>query len=70
MIFVSSSRICMVGQVNNVMQVRFRDGAIYEYYDVTKPEFKDFMSSSSLGAVLSKLDKAHSYRCIQYYIYY
>ncbi len=65
MVTVSSSRIRMVGWENNVMRVQFYNGAIYEYYNVSKAEFDNFMNSSSLGAALSRLDKVHQYRRIQ-----
>lgn len=58
---VSSSRISSVGWENNTMEIQFKDGAIYQYYNVTSNEYSSFMSSSSLGSALSKLDKTHRY---------
>ena len=43
------------------MQVQFHNGAIYNYYNVTFNEFRDFMNAPSLGSELSKIDKTHQY---------
>ena len=59
---VVSSRIRSVGWENNTMEVEFHDGAVYQYYNVTRDEYTSFMSSSSLGSALSILDKRHPYR--------
>lgn len=59
---VSSSRISSVGWENNVMEVGFPDGAVYQYYDVSYDEYVTFMNSPSLGSALSRLDKVHRYR--------
>ena len=61
---VSSRRIRSVGWQNNTLEVEFCDGKIYQYYDVNENEYIAFMSSSSLGSALSKLDKTHRYRPI------
>jgi len=58
---VSSSRISSVGWENNVMEVGFPDGAVYQYYDVSQSEYKEFLASPSLGSALSRLDKIHKY---------
>lgn len=59
--FVSSSRMRSVGWENNVLEIEFHDGAIYHYYDVSESEHRSFMSSSSLGSELSRLDKIKRY---------
>lgn len=61
---VSSSRISSVGWENNVMEVCFHNGAVYQYYEVSISEYNEFLSSPSLGSALSKLDKIHRYRRI------
>ncbi len=58
---VSSSRISSVGWENNTLEVEFKDGAIYQYFDVSKSEYQDFINSPSLGSALSVLDKQHRY---------
>ncbi len=58
---VSSSRISSVGWENNVLEVEFKDGAVYRYFDVTNEEYISFINSSSLGSALSRLDKIHRY---------
>jgi hypothetical protein len=62
---VSSSRIRSVGWENNVLEVEFKDGAIYHYYDVSQSEYINFMNSPSLGSALSRLDKIHKYKRIR-----
>lgn len=59
---VSSSRISSVGWENNVMEVGFPDGAVYQYYNVSQTEYNAFLNSPSLGSALSKLDKTHRYQ--------
>lgn len=58
---VSSSRMRSVGWENGVLEIEFPDGAIYHYYDVSESEYQSFMSSSSLGSELSRLDKVKRY---------
>ena len=58
---VSSSRISSVGWQNNTLQVEFTNGAVYNYYNVTKAEYIDFMNSYSLGHEISVIDKTHRY---------
>ena len=43
------------------MYVQFKNGVVYAYEGVSKAEFDNFMSSSSLGSALSILDKKHNY---------
>lgn len=59
---VFSSRISSVGWDNNVLEVEFKNGAVYQYYDVTHSEYLNFINSPSLGKALSLIDKTHSYR--------
>lgn len=59
---VSSSRISSVGWENNVMEVGFPDGAVYQYYNVSQTEYNAFLNSPSLGSALSTLDKTHRYQ--------
>ena len=58
---VSSSRMRSVGWENNVLEIEFHDGAIYQYFNVSSSEYFTFMNSSSLGHALSILDKKHRY---------
>ena len=61
---VSSSRISSVGWENNTLEVEFKNGKIYQYYDVTYAEYQSFINSASLGHELSNIDKRHNYRPI------
>ncbi len=58
---VSSTRIASVGWDNNILEIEFHDGSIYNYFDVSRDEYLSFMSAPSLGSALSKLDKVHRY---------
>jgi hypothetical protein len=58
---VSSSRMRSVGWENNVLEIEFHDGAIYQYFNVSSSEYFAFINSPSLGHALSILDKQHTY---------
>ena len=59
---VSSSRIANVGWENDTLEIQFHNGAVYQYYNVSKSEYQSFMNAPSLGSALSRLDKVHQYR--------
>ncbi len=59
---VSSSRMRGVGWEDNTMYIKFNDGALYAYYNVSEDEYINFINSPSLGSELSKLDKIKRYR--------
>ncbi|MGN0422831.1 MAG: KTSC domain-containing protein [Lachnospiraceae bacterium] len=61
---VTSRRIASVGWENDTLEVEFHNGAVYQYYNVSRSEYQSFMSASSLGSELSRLDKIHRYRRI------
>lgn len=62
--YVSSSRISSVGWESNTMEIEFKDGAIYQYQNVSQPTYQEFINSGSLGSALARLDKMHSYHRI------
>lgn len=59
---VLSSRISSVGRENNTLEVEFKNGAVYKYFNVSESEYKRFINSESLGSALTKLDKIHHYQ--------
>ena len=59
---VSSSRIASVGWENDTLEIQFHNGAVYQYYNVSRSEYQNFMNAPSLGSELSRLDKRHQYR--------
>ncbi|MCI6535080.1 KTSC domain-containing protein [Blautia obeum] len=61
---VTSRRIASVGWENDTLEVEFHNGAVYQYYNVSRSEYQSFMSANSLGSELSRLDKIHRYRRI------
>ncbi|OTW86409.1 KTSC domain-containing protein [Bacillus thuringiensis serovar cameroun] len=58
---VSSSRISSIGWENDILEIEFKDGAIYRYFDVKHSEYINFINSPSLGSYLSRFDKIHRY---------
>lgn len=59
---VSSSRMSAVGWQDNTMYIKFKNGQVYAYDNVSNYEYQSFINSSSLGSALSIFDKQHSYR--------
>ncbi|WP_354679920.1 KTSC domain-containing protein [Macrococcoides caseolyticum] len=59
--YVSSSRIDSVGWENDTLEVEFKDGAVYQYHNVPRNVYENFLMSASLGSELSRLDKIYSY---------
>ncbi len=61
---VNSSRVLSVGWENNTLEVEFKNGKIYQYYNFSFSEYQNFLNSPSLGSAISTIDKTHSYRPI------
>lgn len=61
---VSSSRMNAVGWENSTMYIEFKNGAIYAYENVSENEYKQFISSSSLGHELVNSQRIHPYHKI------
>jgi hypothetical protein len=53
--YISSSNIVSVGydEASQTLEVEFRDGAVYQYYNVNQNMYSEFMQSSSKGQFLS-----------------
>ena len=49
--YVESSNLRAVGyeQASGILAIEFKDGSIYEYYDVPQYEFDGLMSAESKG---------------------
>jgi hypothetical protein len=62
--YVSSSRIVSIGWESDTLEVEFKDGSIYQYFNVSITEYNNFKNSSSLGSSLYVLDKQHTYKRI------
>ncbi|AGF56424.1 hypothetical protein B0P06_005311 [Clostridium saccharoperbutylacetonicum] len=58
---VSSSRMNAVGWENNTMFIKFKDGSVYAYMNVSESHYIDFINSPSLGSALARFDKIHPY---------
>ena len=63
--YVSSSRITSVGWESNTLEIEFKNGNVYQYYEVSELEYINFINSDSLGKELSNLDKVHRYAKIR-----
>lgn len=61
---VPSSRMNALAWQDNTLFIRFKDASVYRYENVSRLEFEEFITSSSLGSSLSRLDKRHPYRRI------
>jgi hypothetical protein len=63
---VTSSSVASVGYDPNTMalEVEFRNGSVYQYFDVPETTYQDLMSASSVGTYLNQTIRA-SYRCAQ-----
>lgn len=58
---VSSSRISNVGWENSILEIQFKDGAVYQYYNVAEYEYENFINSYSLGSTLKLIERTHRY---------
>lgn len=47
--FVISSNLQSVGYENNVLEIEFKQGGIYRYYNVPEIVYKNLISAPSLG---------------------
>ena len=49
-----------VGWEHNILEIEFPDGVIYQYPNVSYPEYQNFIHSESLGSYLSnRIDKLY-----------
>ena len=60
-IFVSSSRVVSIGYEDGIIEVEFKDGAIYQYYGTDEGIFNEFLHSSSKGAFINKVLNMYNY---------
>ena len=51
---VSSSRISSVSWEDNIMEVGFPDGAVYQYYDVSQSEYAAFLKFTDTAEFASQ----------------
>ncbi len=58
---VSSSNISSIGYDADlsILEVEFRDGAVYQYYDVPEVTFDGLMQAPSHGSYLAQNIKGH-----------
>lgn len=62
---VTSTSIKSVGWENDTLEVEFKSGAIYQYYEVSHSEYIDFIHSRSLGSSIHQLDDIHEYEKVR-----
>lgn len=51
---VSSSNIESIGYEDGVLEIEFKNGAIYQYYDVQEHIFNELMQAGSHGKYLAQ----------------
>ena len=63
---VTSRNVATVGYDPNTMtlEVEFRKGSVYQYFDVPETVYQELMSASSVGKYLNQFIKG-SYRYVQ-----
>lgn len=49
MINVSSSNISAIGYEDGIIQVRFKNGSVYQYFSCSESFFQSFLNVSSKG---------------------
>lgn len=60
---VSSSNVASVGYDSNTMtlEVEFKDGSVYQYFDVPESVYQELMRASSVGQFMHA-NIRHNYR--------
>lgn len=49
MITVSSSNVSAIGYEDGIIQVRFKNGSVYQYFSCSESLFQSFFNASSKG---------------------
>lgn len=49
MINVSSSNVSAIGYEDSIIQVRFKNGSVYQYFGCSESLFQSFLNASSKG---------------------
>ena len=65
MITVQSSNIAALDHTNDVLTVRFHNGGLYEYQNVTEAEFEELLTAPSVGRAftgISRNPQSYPYR--------
>jgi hypothetical protein len=65
---VSSEAIVSVGYDvdSQTLEVEFRSGYVYQYFDVPPPEFIRLVNAQSIGAyVNTRIKPRYEYECVQ-----
>lgn len=52
---VVSSNIDSIGYENGTLEVAFKSGAVWQYFDVPQNIYNDMMDATSIGSYFSKL---------------
>lgn len=51
---VSSSNIESIGFEDNVLEIEFKNGSVYQYYDVEEHIYESLMAAESYGRYLAQ----------------
>lgn len=65
-IVVTSNNVASVGYDigSMTLEVEFRNGSVYQYFDVPEPVFRELMSAASVGGYLNA-NIRNSYRYVR-----
>lgn len=61
-IAVESSNVASVGYDEKVMEVEFKNGGVYQYFQVEREIFDAMLASNSKGQFLNKIKGNYMYR--------
>lgn len=56
---VESSNIATVGFANRVLEIEFKHGGVYQYFDVPENVFLDLIKADSKGTYHNKYIRGH-----------
>lgn len=63
---VFSSNVRSVGWENNILEVEFKDGSVYQYLNVPARHFENLLKTRSVGSYIhSRIKSVYRYRQIR-----
>ena len=66
---VESSNLAEVGYdpTTHTVEIQFKKGAVYQYYEVPEDVYEEFVASKSIGKAFSQLIKGggYKYECVE-----
>ena len=59
--YVDSTNVASVGYEDGILEVEFRRGGIYQYYNVSKGLYYEFMNALSKGKFVHEVLRRYGY---------